>query len=104
MVLPSGKVVAQQTGDRNLPFGGFGQRYADRVTDSVGQQGSDSDGRFDPSLAVVSGFGHPEVERIGHTLFLHGGDQQAVGVYHHPYVARLDRDDHLIEIGLSTPP
>ena len=91
MVFAAGEIVRQHPRHRNLAFGGFGQRNADRVAEPVGQQRADARSRLDPSFAVVARFGDAQVQRIAHLLGAHGRRQHPVGLHHHADVARFDR-------------
>jgi len=82
-------------------LGGLGQRDANRVADAVGQQCTDAHGALDAPLEAVARLRHTQMNRIVHPLGIHRLDQQPVGVDHHARVARLHRDDHLVEIALA---
>ena len=85
----------------NLVFGRLGQRDADGVADTVGQQRADAHGALDAPLEAVARLGHPEMYRVVHPLGIHRLDQQPVGVDHHARIARLHRDNHLVEVAFA---
>ena len=97
MSAPFAEMVDEELRDGNFVLGRFGQRDADRVADAVREQRADSDGALDASLQSVARLGDAQMDRVGHPLAIHRVGQQPVGGYHHARVARLHRDDDLIE-------
>ena len=91
------EMVGEQPGHGYFVFGRFGQRDADRVADAVGEQRADPHGALDAPFQSVARLGDAQVDRVGHPFALHRLDEQPVGGYHHARVARLHRDDHLVE-------
>src|SRR6185437_9910350 len=73
--------------DLDLFHRGRGQRYPDRVADTLGQQGAERDRGLDRALERGAGLGHAEVQRV---VTLPG--ELTVGVDHHHRVVVLHRD------------
>src|SRR6202012_665514 len=81
----------------DLEFGVFRQGDADGVTDAIFQEGADADGRFDPPVFAISGFGDAEVQGVtGAEFFRHIADQQAVGLDHDQRVAGFHAEDNIV--------
>ena len=91
------EVIGKKLRDGYLVFGRFGQRDANRVADAVGQQRADADGTLDAAFQTVAGFGYSQMDRIGHRFTVHRFAEEPVGGDHDAGVARLHRDDDLIE-------
>ena len=98
----AGKMIDQKLCYRNLVFGRFGQRNADRIADTVRQKRSDTDSTLDAPLDPVPCLGDAQVERIIHPFPLHRVHQKPVGRHHDPRIARLHRHHNLIERLLAT--
>ena len=98
MVLAARHIVYQLAGHRYLGLGSLAQRYADGVAQSVGQQGTDAQGRLDASVLAIACLGHAQVQGEVHAFLFHDSHQQADRPHHDDRVRGLDGDDHVGEM------
>src|SRR2546426_12155294 len=84
----------------------FGQRNADGVPDSIGQERADANRALDPRVLAFTGFGDTEMNRIIPILALltQPRDEQPIGVDHYFGVARFHRKNEgvIIEVPRDT--
>ena len=97
LALTIGEIVGQHFRHRDLIFGVLGQRHTDRIAHTVSQQRTDTYGALYTSLDTVARLRYAQMNRVGHRLLAHCRHQQSVGIDHHARIARLHRNDHLIE-------
>ena len=78
----------------------FGQGYADRVAESIAQQGADADGGFDAAILAFAGLGDAEVNRIVpvRTQFIQPRDEQPVALDHHLGIGRLHGELEVVKV------
>ena len=58
-------VVHKSTRHGDLTLGLFAEGDADRITDTISQERTDTDSTFDTTVFTFTSFCHAEVQRIG---------------------------------------
>ena len=90
--------VNQLSGNRNLAFGLLGERHANGITNTLGEQCSDAHSTLDASVLALASLGHAEMQRVVHVFAVHRLDKQPHRLYHHHRIACLDGDDHVRKV------
>ena len=93
--LTCGITLDKHASDGHFGLGFFCQTNTHSVAQSVFEQGSDAQGRFDAAILSVPGLRHPKVKRKCHVFLVHARDQEAVRLDHDLRVGRLHGHHHI---------
>ena len=83
MTLLLADIIHQMTRHRNLCSRFLAQTHANRIADTISQEGTDTYGTLDSAIFAFAGFGYAEVEWVVHAFLLHFFYQEAHGANHH---------------------
>ena len=81
--LPSGDIVCQMLGHRNLCLGLLAQRHTYGVADAVGEQCSNAYSALYAAVLTLASLRYTEMERVVHVLMVHGVYEQPYRLDHH---------------------
>mmetsp|Transcript_5118 Transcript_5118/g.12110 ORF Transcript_5118/g.12110 Transcript_5118/m.12110 type:complete len:503 (-) Transcript_5118:612-2120(-) len=95
---PVGGNLGQAVAGLVLELGILREGNADRVTEAVGQERADADGRLHPPVLALSGLGNAEVEGVVPPEAVLLGGQEAVGLDHDEGIGRLHGEDEVVVV------